>query len=214
MLEDTLAIVMAGHRGDGLEPLTQDRAKAAVPFGGEYRLIDFCLTNCLHSGLRRVYVLTDYQSRSLEQHLRDGWNLFNPQLGEFIEALPPRAGAETGQQLKHEPGADTSALADAGVQAYTGALEALMDQRALIESSRAAKVLVLPGDQVYRMDYAALLDAHDRGGQDITLAYAELPVKQHSRHPDVALAEDGAVQALRFGKPLAKARVGAAFRWA
>jgi glucose-1-phosphate adenylyltransferase len=86
ILSETLSMVLAGERGSALGPLTRDRAKAAVPFGGEYRIVDFALSNCLHSGLRRVYVLTEYHAHSLHEHLRSGWGVFNPELGEFITA--------------------------------------------------------------------------------------------------------------------------------
>ncbi|KPJ95082.1 MAG: glucose-1-phosphate adenylyltransferase, partial [Gammaproteobacteria bacterium SG8_15] len=90
MLSKTLTIVLAGGVGSRLQPLTNQRAKPAVPFGGKYRIIDFTLTNCLHSGLRRILVLTQYKSHSLQKHLRDGWSIFNPELGEYITTIPPQ----------------------------------------------------------------------------------------------------------------------------
>ena len=90
MLTKTVAIVLAGGVGSRLQPLTLQRAKPAVPFGGKYRIIDFTLTNCLHSGLRRILVLTQYKSHSLQKHLRDGWSIFNPELGEYITTVPPQ----------------------------------------------------------------------------------------------------------------------------
>lgn len=90
MLENTLAIILAGGAGSRLHPLTDNRAKPAVPFGGKYRIIDFTLANCLHSGIRRVLVLTQYKSHSLQKHLRDGWSIFNPELGEYITPVPPQ----------------------------------------------------------------------------------------------------------------------------
>ena len=90
MLDKTLAIILAGGVGSRLKPLTNDRAKPAVPFGGKYRIIDFTLANCLHSDLRRVLVLTQYKSHSLQKHLRDGWSIFNPELGEYITPVPPQ----------------------------------------------------------------------------------------------------------------------------
>ncbi len=89
-MQDTLAVILAGGMGSRLSPLTDDRAKPAVPFGGKYRIIDFTLTNCLHSGLRRILVLTQYKSHSLHKHLRNGWSIFNPELGEFITVVPPQ----------------------------------------------------------------------------------------------------------------------------
>lgn len=89
-MQDALAVILAGGMGSRLSPLTDDRAKPAVPFGGKYRIIDFTLTNCLHSGLRKILVLTQYKSHSLQKHLRDGWSIFNPELGEYITAVPPQ----------------------------------------------------------------------------------------------------------------------------
>lgn len=90
MIDKTLTILLAGGVGSRLHPLTEDRAKPAVPYGGKYRIIDFTLSNCLHSGLRRVLVLTQYKSHSLQKHLRDGWSIFNPELHEYITPVPPQ----------------------------------------------------------------------------------------------------------------------------
>lgn len=89
-MQDTLTIVLAGGVGSRLSPLTDNRAKPAVPFGGKYRIIDFTLANCLHSGLRQILVLTQYKSHSLQKHLRDGWSVLNPELGEYITNVPPQ----------------------------------------------------------------------------------------------------------------------------
>ena len=89
-MDNVLAILLAGETGSRLAPLTLDRTKPAVPFGGKYRIIDFTLANCLHSGIRRVLVLTHYKSYSLQKHLRDGWSIFNPELGEYITAVSPQ----------------------------------------------------------------------------------------------------------------------------
>ncbi len=101
-MQDTLAVVLAGGMGSRLSPLTDDRAKPAVPFGGKYRIIDFTLTNCLHSGLRRILVLTQYKSHSLQKHLRDGWSIFNPELGEFITVVPHKC-AKVENGTKEQP---------------------------------------------------------------------------------------------------------------
>ena len=90
MLSETLAIILAGGSGKRLQPLTAERAKPAIPFGGKYRIIDFTLANCLESGIRKVLVLTQYKSHSLQKHLRDGWSIFNPELGEYITPVPPQ----------------------------------------------------------------------------------------------------------------------------
>jgi glucose-1-phosphate adenylyltransferase len=150
MAEDTLTLVIATDRGLGPDPLTLHRPKAALPFGGKFRVIDLTLANCLHSGLRRVLVLTQYRSHSLHKHLRDGWSIFNPELGEFITPVPP--------QMRE------------GESWYRSAVDAVRQSRFLIERSTARQVLVLNGGYVYRMDYAEMIRAHlDRGG-DLSIA--------------------------------------------
>src|SRR5512139_3320500 len=137
MLDKTLSIILAGGAGSRLHPLTVDRAKPAVPFGGKYRIIDFTLTNCLHSGLRRVLVLTQYKSHSLQKHLRDGWSIFNSECGEYITVVPP--------QMRN------------GASWYSGTANAIFQNLFLLERSGANKVLILAADHIYRMDYAALI---------------------------------------------------------
>ena len=90
ILRNTLTLILAGGLGERLKPLTSVRTKPSVPFGGKYRIIDFALSNCLNSGLRKIYVLTQYKSDSLNQHLYEAWNIFNPELGEFIYSVPPQ----------------------------------------------------------------------------------------------------------------------------
>ena len=132
MLDKTMTIILAGGVGSRLHPLTADRAKPGVPFGGNYRIIDFTLTNCLHSGLRRVLVLTQYKSHSLQKHLRDGWSIFNPELAEYITPVPPQM--RTGESW------------------YSGTADAIRQNLYLLERSNAGYVLILPGDHIYRMD--------------------------------------------------------------
>lgn len=160
MLDETLTIVLAGGNGTRLKPLTADRAKPAVPFGGKYRIIDFTLSNCLHSGLRRVLVMTQYKSHSLTKHLRDGWSIFNPELGEFITPIPPQMRA--------------------GESWYTGTANAIYQNRYLLERSGAKWTLVLAGDHIYRMDYAALLKHHRDSGADATVACMDVPINEAS----------------------------------
>ena len=150
MPTETLTLVIATGQGEGLMPLTLHRAKAAVPFGGKFRLIDFTLANCLHSGLRRVLVFTQSKSFSLHKHLRDGWSIFHPELGEFITPVPPQ-------------------MRDSG-DWYRGTLDAMRRNRYLIERSGARRVLILEGDLVYRMDYAEMIRFHGECGAEITLA--------------------------------------------
>jgi glucose-1-phosphate adenylyltransferase len=146
---DTLTLVTATGQGEGLSPLTEHRTKAAVPFGGKFRLIDFTLANCLHSGLRKILVLTQYKSHSLQKHLRDGWSIFHPELGEFITPVPP--------QMRD------------GREWYAGAFDAMRQNRYLIERSSARYVLVLDGELVYRMDYAELVRFHQEREAGVTL---------------------------------------------
>ena len=153
LLGDTLTIVLAGDRGSALGSLTHDRAKAAVPFGGEYRIVDFVLSNCLHSGLRRVYVLTQYHAHSLHEHLRSSWGVFNPELGEFITAIPPQI---------HD-----------GQRWYEGSSRAVAENLFLVRRSGAKHLLVLAGGHIYRMDYAALIEAHRARKAQVTIAYVQ-----------------------------------------
>ncbi len=150
MSTNTIAIVLAGGNGSRLSPLTSQRAKPAVPFGGKYRIIDFTLTNCLHSGLRRILVMTQYKSHSLHKHLRDGWSIFNPELGEFITVVPPQM--RTGDSW------------------YVGTADAIYQNRFLLKRSDADTVVVLSADHIYRMDYAPMIQAHHEANADVSVA--------------------------------------------
>lgn len=150
MIDNTLAVILAGGTGSRLFPLTKDRAKPAVPFGGKYRIIDFTLANCLHSGVRQVLVLTQYKSHSLQKHLRDGWSIFNPELGEYITTVPP--------QMRR------------GESWYSGTADAIFQNLYLLERSQAKWVIILSGDHIYRMDYAAMLKFHIDNNADVSVA--------------------------------------------
>ena len=158
LIDDTLTLLLAGGVGSRLAPLTAERAKPAVPFGGKYRIIDFTLSNCLHSGLRRVLVLTQYKSHSLQKHLRDGWSIFNPELSEYITPVPP--------QMRM------------GERWYVGTADSIYQNRYLVERSRAKYTLILSGDHVYRMDYAAMLDFHREHGAAVTVACMEVDLEE------------------------------------
>jgi glucose-1-phosphate adenylyltransferase len=160
MIDETLTFLLAGGLGSRLHPLTGDRAKPAVPFGGNYRIIDFTLANCLHSGLRRVLVLTQYKSHSLHKHLRDGWSIFNPELGEYITSVPAQMRTDESW--------------------YTGTADAIYQNLYLMERSGAKWVLILSGDHIYRMDYAALLAGHREHQADATVACMEVPLGEAS----------------------------------
>ncbi|QUM76279.1 glucose-1-phosphate adenylyltransferase [Moritella sp. 24] len=159
-MQDTLTVVLAGGMGARLSPLTDNRAKPAVPFGGKYRIIDFTLTNCLHSGLRRILVLTQYKSHSLQKHLRDGWSIFNPELGEYVTVVPP--------QMRK------------GDKWYSGTADAIYQNLWLLSRSEAKYVVVLSGDHIYRMDYAPMLQRHKENGADLTIACMDVPVAEAS----------------------------------
>jgi len=170
LLDNTLTILLAGGRGARLEPLTADRAKPAVPFGGKYRVIDFTLSNCLHSGLRRILVLTQYKSHSLQKHLRDGWSIFNAECGDFITVVPPQMRT--------------------GAFWYSGTADALFQNLFLLERSQAGRVLVLAADHIYRMDYAALLKAHEEKAADLTVACMRVPLAEASAFGVMGVDED------------------------
>jgi len=158
MLNNILTIILAGGIGSRLQPLTNLRAKPSVPFGGKYRIIDFTLSNCLHSGLRRILVLTQYKSFSLQKHLRDGWSIFNPELGEYITPVPAQM-----QQ---------------GAKWYQGTADAIFQNRHLVERSEAEHVIILSGDHIYRMDYASMLETHESLNADATVACMKVPLAE------------------------------------
>jgi glucose-1-phosphate adenylyltransferase len=158
MQDRTISIILAGGIGSRLYPLTADRAKPAVPFGGRYRIIDFPLSNCLHSGLRRILVLTQYKSHSLQKHLRDGWSIFNSELHEYITPVPPQM--RTGESW------------------YSGTADAIYQNLYLLERSGADYALILAGDHIYRMDYAALLQYHHDRTADVSVACMEVPLDE------------------------------------
>ncbi|TAK62261.1 glucose-1-phosphate adenylyltransferase, partial [Methylobacter sp.] len=160
MFDKTIAIVLAGGVGSRLHPLTAERAKPAVPFGGNYRIIDFTLSNCLHSGLRRVLVLTQYKSDSLQKHLRDGWSIFNSEISEYITHVPPQM--RTGESW------------------YTGTADAIRQNLYLLERSNANHVVILSGDHIYRMDYAAMLQFHLDQAAELTIACMPVPLASAS----------------------------------
>ncbi len=152
---DTLTLILAGGQGERLYPLTKDRSKPAVPFGSAYRIIDFTLSNCINSGLRQIYVLTQYKSYSLDKHLQRGWNVFSYESGEFCYRIPPQH--RIGQKW------------------YMGTADAVYQNVYLLENRRPKYVLVLSGDHIYRMDYRQLLGFHGEHDASMTLAAAVVP---------------------------------------
>jgi len=154
-------MILAGGQGERLYPLTKDRAKPAVPFGGIYRIIDFTLSNCINSGLRKICVLTQYKSYSLDRHLRIGWNIFNNELDEFIENIPPQ-----------------KRISDMW---YQGTADAVYQNIYVLESEHPEKVLILAGDHIYKMDYRELIEFHETNNADLTVPCIEVPIKEASR---------------------------------
>jgi glucose-1-phosphate adenylyltransferase len=149
-MKDTLAVILAGGKGSRLEPLTRDRAKPAVPFGGSYRIIDFTLSNCLNSDLRRIMLLTQYKAISLDRHINLGWrDYFNHELGEFVDIIPP-------QQRIDE-------------QWYQGTADAVYQNIYVIEKERPEYVLVLAGDHIYKMNYHTMIQFHKDNKADVTV---------------------------------------------
>jgi glucose-1-phosphate adenylyltransferase len=178
ILGDALAIVMAGGQGERLYPLTRDRGKPAVPFGGIYRVIDFTLSNCLNSGLRKIYVLTQYKSGSLERHVRIGWGpLFNHELDEWIQCVPP--------QLR------------VGERWYQGTADAVYQNIYLLEQERPRNVVILSGDHVYKMDYARLIARHEESGAIATVGAVEVPVRQASAFGVLAVDDQSRITAFQ-----------------
>ena len=149
---------MAGGKGERLYPLTKDRAKPAVPFGGIYRIIDFTLSNCINSGIRRIYVLVQYKSMSLARHIRMGWNVLNSEVGEFIDVLPA-------QQRVDE-------------HWYQGTADAIYQNIYSIQSEDPDEVLILAGDHVYKMNYKAMLDFHREQKAALTIGVVPVPVEE------------------------------------
>jgi glucose-1-phosphate adenylyltransferase len=160
-LDDILVILLAGGAGERLYPLTKDRAKPAVYFGGPYRIIDFTLSNCINSGLHRIFIATQYKSLSLSRHVRMGWSVISEELGEFIEILPPQKRV--------------------GEHWYLGTADAVYQNLYSIEREAPRHVIVLSGDHVYKMDYARMLRFHVEKNAAATLATIEVPIADASR---------------------------------
>ncbi|MCL4141462.1 UNVERIFIED_CONTAM: hypothetical protein GTU68_030064 [Idotea baltica] len=158
-MNDVMAVILAGGKGSRLEPLSRDRAKPAVPFGGGYRIVDFALSNCLNSGLRKLLLLTQYKAMSLDRHINTGWRqFFCSELGEFVDVAPP-------QQRIDE-------------KWYQGTADAVYQNIYAIEKERPDHVLILAGDHIYKMNYRKMLEYHQQVNADLTIA--ALPVDPES----------------------------------
>jgi len=168
-MRGVLALILAGGKGVRLEPLTRDRAKPAVPFGGSYRIIDFTLSNCINSGLRRMLILTQYKSSSLDRHINLGWRFLCRELGEFVDLLPP-------QQRIDE-------------HWYQGTADAVYQNIYSIEQTRPEHVLILSGDHIYKMDYSKLLREHIDSGADATVGCIPVDLRLGSQFGIVGIDE-------------------------
>ena len=161
MLDDVVVMVLAGGVGERLYPLTRERAKPAVYFGGPYRIIDFTLSNCINSGLRKIFIALQYKSLSLTRHLRMGWNVVAEELGEFVEVLHPQKRV--------------------GEHWYLGTADAVYQNLYSILREDPHQLIVLSGDHVYKMDYARMLRFHREHGAGATMAVIEVPSEEAHR---------------------------------
>jgi glucose-1-phosphate adenylyltransferase len=168
-MENVLAILLAGGAGERLSPLTKDTAKPAVPFGGAYRIIDFTLSNCINSDVRRIFILTQYKALDLIRHIRDGWNILSAELGEYIEIIPP--------------------MKRVSEDWYQGTSDAVFQNWQSIEAEGPELTLILAGDHIYKMNYHEMLDWHRQHGADVTIATIQVPPEDA---PRFGVAEIGA----------------------
>jgi len=173
MTKNTYAMVLAGGRGSRLHQLTDWRAKPAVPFGGKFRIIDFVLSNCVNSGIRRIGVATQYKSHSLMQHIQHGWSFLNGNFGEFVDLLPA-------QQWVQESW-------------YQGTADAVFQNLDILRESEPDYVLILAGDHVYKMDYGKMLAFHVEKRADMTVACIEVPVNDARGFGVMAVNEESMV---------------------
>jgi glucose-1-phosphate adenylyltransferase len=164
-----LAVVMAGGRGERLRALTEQRCKPATPFGGKFRIIDFVLSNCVNSGIRQIYLMTQYKGQSLIQHVQRGWSYLRGEFGEFIDVVPAQ------QQV--------------GKHWYRGTADCVYQNLDLIRACRPKHVLVLAGDHIYKMDYGPMIAYHVEKGADITVGVVEVPRARASEFGVLSVTE-------------------------
>ena len=184
LLRDVVALLLAGGAGERLYPLTRNRAKPAVSFGGAYRIIDFTLSNCVNSGLRKIFIATQYKAQSLNRHIRMGWSVANPELGEFVEILPPQKRV--------------------GEHWYLGTADAVYQNLYSIEREGPRWVIVLSGDHIYKMDYGKMLDVHIARGASVTVGAIEVPVVESRRFGVLEVDEDSRVTGFLEKPPTAR----------
>lgn len=168
-----MTFILAGGKGERLHPLTRDRAKPAVPFGGIYRIIDFTLSNCVNSGLRKVYVLVQYKSYSLMRHLRMGWNFFDGDVGEFIDLVPAQ------MRISEEW--------------YQGTADAIYQNTYFIDRENPNLVLILAGDHIYKMNYSKMIDYHIEKGALVTVGSLPVSIEGASQFGIMETDEDNKI---------------------
>lgn len=173
LTRSTLAVIMAGGRGERLKQLTLNRAKPATPFGGKFRIIDFPLSNCVNSGIRQIYVLTQYKAHSLIQHIQRAWGYLRGEFGEFVELLPAQ------QQI--------------GELWYRGTADSVYQNLEIIVSQHPDHVLILAGDHIYKMDYGPMIADHVNNSADITVGVIEVPVGRAREFGVLSVDEDNRV---------------------
>jgi glucose-1-phosphate adenylyltransferase len=163
-------MILAGGKGERLHPLTEQRAKPAVPFGGKYRIIDFTLSNCLNSGLRQIAVLIQYKSHSLDRHIRTGWNILNPELGEYIASVPPQ------QRISEDW--------------YRGTADAVFQNLFLMDQDKPEYLLILAGDHIYKMNYADMHNFLVSKEADAVVGAIETPLRDATRFGVIGVDDD------------------------
>jgi glucose-1-phosphate adenylyltransferase len=185
-MENVLAILLAGGAGERLFPLTRDTAKPGVPFGGAYRIIDFTLSNCINSDIRRILILTQYKSLELTRHIRDGWNILSPELNEYIEVIPP-------MKRVHDDW-------------YQGTVDAVFQNFQSIEAEAPTQTLILSADHIYKMNYREMLDWHWGHKADVTLATIRVSPEEAGRFGVLEIDRDyrvtGFEEKPRHGNPI------------
>jgi glucose-1-phosphate adenylyltransferase len=173
-MKDVIAIIMAGGKGERLQPLTTDRSKPAVPFGGIYRIIDITLSNCVNSGAYRIIVLPQYKSQSLVDHLEAGWNIFSGALGHYLRIAPPQMRT--------------------GLDWYRGTADSVRQNLYLIQREQPKHVLILSGDHVYKMDYSLFLEYHRENDADVTVSVIEMEKELSPSYGVVEVEPDNRVR--------------------
>ena len=187
-MRDVIALVMAGGKGERLYPLTQDRSKPAVPFGGIYRIVDVTLSNCINSNIYKIIVLPQYKSQSLVEHLEAGWNIFSYALGHYLKIVPPQMRV--------------------GEDWYRGTADSVRQNLYLIEREMPEYILILSADHIYKMDYAAFIAYHQEKGADITASVIEVPVGESYRFGIVEVAQDYRIRGFKEKPPAAEPMPG------